>query len=48
MILGKKPVKASRLICILDTSFESKTNPRTQKNFQYTITYALANGKRSR
>ena len=35
-------------IIILDTSFESKTNPRTQKNFQYTITYALANGKRSR
>ncbi len=35
-------------VVILDSSFESKTNPRTQKNFQYTVTYALANSKRSR
>ncbi len=35
-------------IVILDSGFESKTNPRTQKNFQYTVTYALANSKRSR
>ena len=35
-------------IIILDNNFASKTNPRTQKNFQYTLTYALANSKRSR
>jgi hypothetical protein len=35
-------------IIILDNTFASKTNPRTQKNFQYTVTYALANSKRSR
>jgi hypothetical protein len=35
-------------IVILDNNFVSKTNPRTQKNFQYQITYALANSKRSR
>ena len=35
-------------IIILDNNFESKTNPRTQKNFQYNVTYALANSKRSR
>jgi hypothetical protein len=35
-------------IIILDNVFTTKTNPRTQKNFQYTVTYALANSKRSR
>lgn len=35
-------------VIILDNNFVTKTNPRTQKNFQYTITYALANSKRSR
>jgi len=35
-------------IIILDTDFTSKTNPRTQKNFQYTVNYTLANNKRSR
>jgi hypothetical protein len=35
-------------IVVLDSNFASKSNPRTQKNFQYTVTYALANSKRSR
>jgi hypothetical protein len=35
-------------IIILDNNFASKTNPRTQKNFQYQVTFALANSKRSR
>jgi hypothetical protein len=35
-------------IIILDNNFASKTNPRTQKNFQYQLTFALANSKRSR
>lgn len=35
-------------IIILDSNFVTRTNPRTQKNFQYQVTYALANSKRSR
>jgi hypothetical protein len=35
-------------IIILDNNFVAKTNPRTQKNFQYQVTFALANSKRSR
>ncbi len=35
-------------IIITDTQFTSKTNPRTQKNFQYVVNYTLANNKRSR
>jgi hypothetical protein len=35
-------------VVILDTAFDSKTNPKTQKLFKYTVTYALANSKRSR
>ena len=35
-------------INITDTEFVSKTNPRTQKNFQYIVNYTLANNKRSR
>jgi len=35
-------------IVITDTQFISKTNPRTQKNFQYVVNYTLANNKRSR
>ena len=35
-------------IIITDTQFQSKTNPRTQKNFQYIVNYTLANNKRSR
>jgi hypothetical protein len=35
-------------VVILNTAFESKTNPRTQKLFKYTVTFALANSKRSR
>jgi hypothetical protein len=35
-------------IIILDNVFASKINPRTQKNFQYQVTFALANSKRSR
>ena len=35
-------------VVILDTAFDSKTNPKSQKLFKYTVTYALANSKRSR
>lgn len=35
-------------VVITDTQFTSKTNPRTQKLFKYTINYILANNKRSR
>jgi hypothetical protein len=35
-------------VILLDTDFVSKTNPRTQKNFQYIVNYTLANNKRSR
>jgi len=35
-------------IIITDTQFVSKTNPRTQKNFQFVVNYTLANNKRSR
>lgn len=35
-------------IIILDANFRSKTNPRTQKNFQYVVNYTLANNKRAR
>ncbi len=35
-------------VIITDSQFTSKRNPRTQKNFQYTINYTLANNKRSR
>ena len=35
-------------IIITDTQFISKTNPRTQKNFQYVVNYTLANNKRAR
>lgn len=35
-------------VVITDTQFVSKTNPRTQKNFQYVINYTLANNKRAR
>ena len=35
-------------IIITNTEFVSKTNPRTQKNFQYIVNYTLANNKRSR
>ena len=35
-------------IIVLDNEFVSKTNPRTQKNFQYIVNYTLANNKRSR
>ena len=35
-------------IIITTTEFISKTNPRTQKNFQYIVNYTLANNKRSR
>jgi hypothetical protein len=35
-------------VIITDSQFTSKRNPRTQKNFQYTINYTLANTKRSR
>ena len=35
-------------IVITDTQFVSKSNPRTQKNFQYIVNYTLANNKRSR
>jgi hypothetical protein len=35
-------------VIITDSAFVSKTNPRTQKNFQYQINYTLANPKRSR
>ena len=35
-------------VILLDTDFISKTNPRTQKNFQYIVNYTLANNKRSR
>ena len=32
----------------INNEFVSKTNPRTQKNFQYIVNYTLANNKRSR
>jgi hypothetical protein len=35
-------------VIINSNDFVSKTNPRTQKNFQYAITYTLANSKRPR
>ena len=35
-------------VIINETEFASKTNPRTQKNFQYAVNYTLANNKRSR
>ena len=35
-------------IIILDTQVVENTNPRTQKNFNYSINYTLANNKRSR
>jgi len=35
-------------IVINDSTFVSKSNPRTQKNFQYIINYTLSNNKRSR
>lgn len=35
-------------VIITSNAFTSRTNPRTQKNFQYAITYTLANNKRSR
>jgi hypothetical protein len=35
-------------IVITDTQFNAKTNPRTQKNFQYVVNYTLANNKRAR
>lgn len=35
-------------IIITDSAFITKTNPRTQKNFQYAVNYTLANNKRSR
>ena len=35
-------------VIITDTEFTSKTNPRTQKLFKYTVNYILANNKRSR
>jgi len=35
-------------IVITDTQFVSKSNPRTQKNFQYIVNYTLANNKRAR
>ena len=35
-------------IIITDTQFLTKTNPRTQKNFNYVVNYTLANNKRSR
>lgn len=35
-------------VIINSSDFVSKTNPRTQKNFQYAITYTLANSKRPR
>ena len=35
-------------VIITSNAFTNRTNPRTQKNFQYAITYTLANNKRSR
>jgi hypothetical protein len=35
-------------IIITDTQFLNRTNPRTQKNFNYVVNYTLANNKRSR
>ena len=35
-------------IIITDNTFVTRTNPRTQKNFQYAVNYTLANNKRSR
>ena len=35
-------------VIITDSQFNTKTNPRTQKNFQYLINYQLANNKRAR
>jgi hypothetical protein len=35
-------------VIITDSQFNTKTNPRTQKNFQYVINYQLANNKRAR
>ena len=35
-------------IIITDNVFVTRTNPRTQKNFQYAVNYTLANNKRSR
>ncbi len=35
-------------IILIDTQFQVRTNPRTQKNFQYVVNYTLANNKRSR
>jgi hypothetical protein len=35
-------------IIIQNTSFVSKTNPRTQKLFNYSVTYSISNDKRSR
>jgi hypothetical protein len=35
-------------IIITDTQFLTKTNPRSQKNFNYVVNYTLANNKRSR
>jgi hypothetical protein len=35
-------------IIITTTNLNTRTNPRTQKLFNYTIQYTLANGKRSR
>jgi hypothetical protein len=35
-------------VVIIDSALVAKRNPRTQKNFQYQITYQLANNKRQR
>ena len=35
-------------IIITDNTFVTRTNPRTQKTFQYAVNYTLANNKRSR
>jgi hypothetical protein len=35
-------------VIINETEFVNRTNPRTQKNFQYAINFTLANNKRSR
>lgn len=35
-------------VVIVDSNVTAKRNPRTQKNFQYQITYQLANNKRQR
>ena len=35
-------------VVVVDSAVVAKRNPRTQKNFQYVITYQLANNKRQR